>query len=79
MGYKYLLTETPYFISLFQIDKGGNAIAETHMEIAVDRFAQLCQAAKFSGVLKDCSAAQFQSLCDTLPTTKLLNMVVGLR
>ena len=49
------------------------------MEIAVDRFAQLCQAAKFSGVLKDCSAAQFQSLCDTLPTTKLLNMVVGLR
>jgi len=62
-----------------QIDKAGNAVANTHMEIAVDRFAQLCQAAKFSGVLKDCTAAQFQSLCDILPTTKLLNMVVGLR
>lgn len=62
-----------------QIDKGGNALANTKMEIAVDRFAQLCQAAKFSGVLKDCNAAQFQSLCDMLPTTKLLNMVVGLR
>jgi len=60
------------------IDKQGNALPATKMQTAVDRFAQLSQAAKFSAALKDCSPSQFQALCDILPKTKLLTIIAGL-
>ena len=41
------------------------------------RFAQISQAVKQCGQLKDCSPAQFQSLCDMLYKTRLLELVAG--
>lgn len=60
-----------------QSDKSGFAVPGSQLEKALDRFAQISQAVKHSGMLKDCSAAQFQSLCDVLHKTKLLDVVAG--
>lgn len=47
---------------------------DEYFDRAVDKFAQICQIAISTGVLK-CSKVQFQSLTDPLPKTRLMDMV----